>query len=106
MSRALALVLLVAVSACAGPPREVGRAPPEIERACRAEAERVMAGRMRATEGRMDEMAGRLGETAPMVEQQRSLDWLSRERLYRECVERTVAAGRGGEGRAAPSPPR
>lgn len=102
MSRALVLLLLVLASACAPAQRQVGRAPPEIERACMAEAERVMAGRMRANEGRMDEMAGRLGETAPIVEQQRALDWLSRERLYRDCVERTLAAGRSSEEGAQP----
>lgn len=92
--RAFAAVLLLAAG-CAGPtPRSAGPAglPPEIDRACRAEAERAMANRMRVNEGRMDELAGRIGETASAVERARDLDWLSRDRLYRECLAR-VAAG-------------
>ncbi len=89
-------ILLVFTAACA-PTRPFGPTAlsPEIDRACRAEAERMMMNRMRANEGRMDEMAGRIGETASAVERARDLDWMTRDRLYRQCLARATAIGQG-----------
>lgn len=99
LGRSLAALLALIGASCAAPPMRTGTlaaVPPEIDRACRAEAERMMANRMRADEGRMDEMAGRIGETASAVERARDLDWMTRDRLYRQCLERATAAGQGG----------
>ncbi|WP_114377235.1 hypothetical protein [Elioraea thermophila] len=93
---ALFLLLTLIVAGCAAPAQPGPAAvPPEIDRACRAEAERAMANRMRANEGRMDELAGRIGETASAVERARDLDWITRDRLYRDCLARAAAAGTG-----------
>lgn len=97
----LSLVLLgLVVAGCAAPAqRGPAAVPPEIDRACRAEAERAMATRMRANEGRMDELAGRIGETASAVERARDLDWITRDRLYRACLARAAATGTGAAAR-------
>ncbi len=94
--RAAIAILLALASACA-PIRSSDpmALAPEIDRACRAEAERMMMNRMRANVGRMDEMAGRMGETASAVERERDLDWLTRDRLYRQCLARATTAGQG-----------
>lgn len=97
--RSLAALLALIIASCAAPPMRpstMAAFPPEIDRACWAEAERAMANRMRANEGRMDELAGRMGEMASAVERARDLDWMTRDRLYRHCLARAMAAGQGG----------
>jgi len=90
---ALVATLLLCVACAPARPPSSGAVPSEVDRACRAEAERAIASRMRANEGRMDDLAGRTGETASAIERVRDLDWITRDRLYRECLARTGRLG-------------